>query len=51
MEAYKDIPIFEHCIPFDVARAYDEATGKKTPEIWTKEKDQAVWDKLQGGQT
>ena len=38
--------IFEHCLPFNVARAYDEAGGLP-PQIWTAEKDAAVWDELQ----
>jgi hypothetical protein len=27
--------IYEHCIPFDVSRAYDEATGHRDPRVWT----------------
>lgn len=38
--------IFEHCIPFNVARAYDEAAGLE-PQVWTAEKDAAVWAELQ----
>lgn len=38
--------IFEHCIPFNVARAYDEAGGSPA-QIWTAEKDAAVWAELQ----
>jgi glyoxylase-like metal-dependent hydrolase (beta-lactamase superfamily II) len=38
--------IFEHCLPFNVARAWDEKQGK-TPEVWTAEKDAAVWAELQ----
>ena len=26
--------IYEHCLPFDVTRAYDEASGIKNPRIW-----------------
>ncbi len=40
--------IYEHCLPFDVARAYDEASGIKHPRIWTAERDQAMWRALQG---
>lgn len=40
-------PIFEHCLPFDVKRLWDEMDGKDWPEIWTAEKDQEVWDQLQ----
>ena len=39
--------IFEHCLPFNVARAWDEAGGSP-PQIWTAEKDAAVWAELQG---
>ncbi len=40
--------IFEHCLPFDVSRAYDEAGGLHDPQIWTAERDRAMWDALQG---
>jgi glyoxylase-like metal-dependent hydrolase (beta-lactamase superfamily II) len=40
--------IYEHCLPFNVARAYDEALGVDTPRIWTAERDQQMWEKLQG---
>ena len=40
-------PIFEHCLPFDVARLWDELDGKDWPEIWTAERDRQVWDQLQ----
>ncbi len=39
--------IYEHCLPFDVSRAYDEASGIKHPRIWTAERDQAMWSALQ----
>jgi glyoxylase-like metal-dependent hydrolase (beta-lactamase superfamily II) len=38
--------IFEHCLPFNVARAWDEAGGLP-PQVWTAEKDAAVWADLQ----
>ena len=38
--------IFEHCLPFNVARAWDEAEGLP-PQVWTAEKDAAVWSELQ----
>ena len=31
--------IFDHCMPFDVTRAYDEATAYTDPRIWTAERD------------
>ena len=40
--------IYEHCLPFDVSRAFDEAQGIKHPRIWTAERDQAMWAALQG---
>lgn len=39
--------IYEHCLPFDVSRAYDEASGIKNPRIWTAERDQEMWAALQ----
>jgi glyoxylase-like metal-dependent hydrolase (beta-lactamase superfamily II) len=39
--------IFEHCLPFNVARAWDEAQGIGEPQVWTAEKDAAVWTELQ----
>jgi glyoxylase-like metal-dependent hydrolase (beta-lactamase superfamily II) len=39
--------IYEHCLPFNVARAYDEALGIDTPRIWTAERDRRMWDALQ----
>ena len=40
--------IYEHCLPFNVARAYDEALGIDTPRIWTAERDRKMWADLQG---
>ena len=40
--------IYEHCLPFNVARAYDEALGIDTPRIWTAERDRQMWEALQG---
>ena len=40
--------IYEHCLPFDVSRAYDEAKGIKNPRIWTAERDKDMWAALQG---
>ncbi|MBO1074609.1 MBL fold metallo-hydrolase [Roseomonas marmotae] len=41
--------IFEHCMPFDVSRAYDEAKGIDTPRIWTAERDVEMWRALEHG--
>lgn len=40
-------PIFEHCLPFDVQRLWDEFDGIDWPRIWTAERDREVWDQLQ----
>ncbi len=41
--------IFEHCMPFDVSRAYDEAKGLDRPQIWTAERDVEMWRALEQG--
>jgi glyoxylase-like metal-dependent hydrolase (beta-lactamase superfamily II) len=40
--------IFDHCMPFDVTRAYDLASGHKDPRIWTDKRDQEMWAALEG---
>jgi glyoxylase-like metal-dependent hydrolase (beta-lactamase superfamily II) len=40
--------IFDHCLPFDVTRAYDEATQYPDPRIWTAQRDQEMWQTLEG---
>jgi hypothetical protein len=35
-------------MPFNVARAYDEARGIDWPEIWTAARDREMWAALQG---
>jgi hypothetical protein len=44
---FADYAIYEHCLPFNVARAYDEALGMDTPRIWTAERDKDMWNSLQ----
>ncbi len=39
-------PIFEHCLPFNVQRLWDEFDGIDWPRIWTMERDREVWAKL-----
>jgi glyoxylase-like metal-dependent hydrolase (beta-lactamase superfamily II) len=39
--------IFDHCMPFDVTRAYDEAKGIDNPRIWTAERDIEMWQALE----
>ncbi len=41
-------PIFEHCLPFDVQRLWDEFDGIDWPRIWTMARDREVWAQLQG---
>ncbi len=38
--------IFEHCMPFNVTRAFDEAGGIDHPRIWTDKRDVEMWDEL-----
>ena len=45
---FADYAIYEHCLPFNVARAYDEALGMDTPRIWTAARDKEMWEALQG---
>ena len=44
---FSDYAIYEHCLPFNVARAYDEALGIDTPRIWTAQRDLEMWAQLQ----
>jgi len=45
---FKSYAIYEHCLPFNVSRAYDEARGVEWPVIWTAERDREMWAALQG---
>lgn len=40
-------PIFEHCLPFNVQRLWDEYAGYDWPRVWTAERDREVWAQLQ----
>ena len=44
---YGGYPIFEHCMPFNVQRCWDELGGAEIPIVWTAERDRMVWDALQ----
>lgn len=44
---FKDYAIYEHCLPFNVSRAYDEARGIHHPRIWTAQRDVEMWTALQ----
>jgi glyoxylase-like metal-dependent hydrolase (beta-lactamase superfamily II) len=46
--SYGQWVIFDHCMPFDVTRAYDEATQYPDPRVWTAERDQQMWQSLEG---
>ena len=45
---YGHWPIFEHTLPFDVARTWEELQGVERPTIWTAERDREIWAQLQG---
>jgi glyoxylase-like metal-dependent hydrolase (beta-lactamase superfamily II) len=45
---FSSFAIYEHCLPFNVSRAYDEARGIEWPVIWTAERDREMWAALQG---
>jgi glyoxylase-like metal-dependent hydrolase (beta-lactamase superfamily II) len=45
---YGNWVIFDHCMPFDVTRCYDEATQHVDPRIWTADRDQQMWQTLEG---
>ena len=47
-EQYGRWPIFEHCMPFNTSRLWDELSGIERPRIWTAMRDREVWDELQG---
>ncbi|RDE51057.1 MAG: MBL fold metallo-hydrolase [Candidatus Accumulibacter meliphilus] len=44
---FAQVFIYEHCLPFDVVRAIDEAKGIRHPRIWTAARDQEMWHGLQ----
>jgi glyoxylase-like metal-dependent hydrolase (beta-lactamase superfamily II) len=46
---FSNFAIYEHCLPFNVSRAYDEAGGIDDPVIWTDKRDREMWAALQGG--
>ena len=43
---FGDWPVYQHVLPFDVARAYDELSGIEHPRIWTAERDKQLWQTL-----
>jgi glyoxylase-like metal-dependent hydrolase (beta-lactamase superfamily II) len=46
-ERYGRWPIFEHCMPFNTSRLWDELSGIERPRIWTAERDREVWAELE----
>ncbi|OUU28444.1 MAG: MBL fold metallo-hydrolase [Candidatus Endolissoclinum sp. TMED37] len=44
---FADYAIYEHCLPFNVSRAFDEAKGIDNPRIWTAQRDKEMWKLLQ----
>ena len=44
---YGNWVIFDHCMPFDVTRCYDEATHHRDPRIWTADRDRQMWETLE----
>jgi glyoxylase-like metal-dependent hydrolase (beta-lactamase superfamily II) len=45
---YAAFPIFQHTMPFNVQRTWDELDGIEHPRIWTAQRDREVWDALTG---
>ena len=45
---YSQWVIFDHCMPFDVSRAYDEASGHADPRVWTAQRDIDMGKALEG---
>ena len=45
---YASYAIYQHCQPFNVSRAFDEARGIDHPVIWTDKRDREMWAQLQG---
>ncbi|GAA1563803.1 MBL fold metallo-hydrolase [Dactylosporangium maewongense] len=48
VDRYGGWPIFEHCLPFNVSRVWDELSGVVFPHIWTTERDRKIWNQVQG---
>ena len=43
---FGDWPVFQHVLPFDVSRAYDELAGIVDPRVWTAQRDHELWAAL-----
>ena len=46
-EPFGAYAIYEHCLPFNVSRAYDEARGLDWPVVWTDSRDRQMGADLQ----
>src|SRR5579863_8706926 len=46
---FSSFAIYEHCLPFNVSRAFDEASGIDDPVIWNDKRYREMWAALQGG--
>jgi glyoxylase-like metal-dependent hydrolase (beta-lactamase superfamily II) len=46
-KTFGDYAIYEHCLPFNISRAFDEASGIDHPRIWTDKRDVQMWQALQ----
>jgi hypothetical protein len=44
---FASVAIYELWLPFNVSRAFDEASGIDHPVIWTAERDREMWSQLQ----
>ena len=45
---FGDWPVFQHVLPFDVSRAFDELRGVEHPVVWTADRDRELWQTLRG---
>lgn len=41
-------PVYQHVLPFDVARVREELSGTEHPRVWTAERDRELWEILRG---
>jgi hypothetical protein len=46
---FSKFAIYEHCLPFNVSRAFDEASGIEYPVMLTEKRHQEMLVSLQGG--
>jgi hypothetical protein len=43
---YSGYPIYEHCMPHDVSRTYDEARGITHLRLWIARRDREMWKEI-----